>query len=159
MKTFQLAAGDVMLFKPADLAGWLITVKTWHLVSHCSAYVGQRMVISSDVPYGTRYYPLATKRKLFKVLRPKEPLDLDAGLRWFNNYPKQPYGWLDLAAYVALPWDGPGETCSAIVTMFLRACGLDPFDGEDARLIAPFEFDLSSCFTDHPIDAETEVLP
>lgn len=159
MKTFQLLPGDVLLFRPDNVVGWVTTLKTWHRVGHCEAYIGHGTVVTSKVPHGTRYYSMSNEVRLFKVLRPIEPLDLAAGLRWFDAYPKRPYGWLDLAAFVALPWDGPGEICSAVVTMFLRACGLDPFDGEPARDIAPYSFDLSPAFKDYEIDGDTEVLP
>jgi hypothetical protein len=159
VKTFQLLPGDVLLYRPTrDIAGMLTAIKTGHAVGHCELVVKPGRSYTSRIPYGAGVYKITLPR-LFKVLRPKDPLDFQGVWRYIETVEPEPYGWLDLLAYMGAEKDWPGRTCSTAVAEALRGGGLDPFDGDDARRIMPFQFDLSDKFTDYVIDSETEVIP
>lgn len=158
MPPFRLVPGDVLVYNDRSIVGWIIRAKTWHSASHVEIALGGGKTFTSRIPFGARIYPFMRKR-LVKVLRPVRSIDADELRHAVMTRPTAPYGWGDLTAFIGWDWDPPGEVCSAAVTEVLRMVGLDPFDGEPSRLVAPFQFDLSNCFTDYPIDEETEVLP
>jgi hypothetical protein len=147
-----LVPGDVLLYRPTGLFGRIIALKTWHKVGHCEVYVGDGVSVASRDGKGVGRYELRTK-DLFKVCRPKDthPFDLAAALRWFDMLPPTRYGWGDLLAFIGVERDHGGIVCSPFATEFLRAGGVDPFDGEPARWIAPFQFDLSPVLKDYVV--------
>jgi hypothetical protein len=53
------------------------------------------------------------------VLRPRLPFDLSAAMAWFESVNGQPYGWLDLLAFVGWGGDAKGVVCSPFATQFL----------------------------------------
>lgn len=159
----QLRPGDVLLYRGTGLYGFLIRVHTWHDVGHVEVYVGEGQSEASRDGLGVGRYPLRTA-DLLHVLRPKPPLDLAAGERWFATVKGTPYGWLDLLQFVGVPIDAPGIVCSPFATERCRAVGFDPFNGEAAAKIAPFEFLLSDQFRrveigDAPVGAGTGRAP
>lgn len=152
-----LQAGDVLLYRGSGLFGWLIRLKTWHDVGHVEVYVGHRQSVASRDGKGVDLYPLRTAG-LITVCRPKLPVDVLAGLTWFHGMRGTPYGWLDLANFLGLTVDKRGIVCSPFATLFCRAEGLDPFNGEPANDIAPFEFALSPVFQVIPYAAPAAVV-
>jgi hypothetical protein len=141
----ELLPGDILLYRPNGIFGRLIALKTWHPISHVEVYLGGGVSAASRDGQGTGIYPLRLAQ-LALVCRPIVPCDVGAGLRWFATQPHQPYGWLDLAAFFGATVDGRGVVCSPFATEFVRACGLDPFNGEPSIRIAPFQFALSPVF-------------
>lgn len=143
-----LKPGDVLLYSPRGIFGWLIAVKTWHATSHVEVYIGNGLSVASRDGIGVDIYPLRVEQ-IQKICRQRGKMKFDAaaGLKWFiQDAQGKPYGWLDLFAFVGINIDGPGMICSTFATEFVRACGTDPFNGEDSKKIAPFQFALSPVF-------------
>lgn len=158
-----LVPGDVLLYRPKGIFGRLISIKTWHNVGHCECYIGDGVSVASRDGKGVGKYELRTS-ELFRVCRPKDlyPFDLAAAMKWFDALPRMRYGWLDLLAFVGMQRDHDGIVCSPFCTEFLRAGGVDPFDGEPARYIAPFQFDISPVLKDFDVkkgEVEVEAVP
>jgi uncharacterized protein YycO len=144
-----LLPGDVCLYRSSGFYGRVIALKTWHPIAHVECYVGNAQSVASRNGIGTGLYPVRTQ-DLAIVCRPKVPIDIKKAMRWFGSRAHRPYGWLDLLQFVGLDIDAPGIVCSPFVTEFLRAGGLDPFNGEPAAQIAPFEFEISNVFDKFP---------
>ena len=168
-----LHPGDVLLYRPTGIFGWVIATKTWHQVGHCEIYLGAGVSVASRDGLGVGIYPLRTA-DLATVCReaPRTcayggethtfPLrfDLAKALAWYRIQPAQPYGWLDLLQFVGLNIDSKGIVCSPFATEFLRAGGLDPFNHEPSLKIAPFQFRLSPVFdvTEVPNGVELDAV-
>lgn len=140
-----LKPADVLLYKPRGVFGWIIATKTWHQVAHCEAYIGAGFSVASRDGLGVGLYPLRVE-DLAYVCRPVVPFDMSRALAWFEKQKGTPYGWADLGQFIGLNIDALGIVCSPFVTRFLRAGRIDPFNGEPAEKIAPFEFLLADCF-------------
>lgn len=143
----MIEAGDVLLYRPTGLFGRLIAVKTWHPISHVEVSIGHGRTVASRDGLGVGQYP-QRDAQLAHVLRPTRPINLAAAMAYFDRVNGQPYGWLDLLAFLGASVDGPGIVCSPFATAFLRAGGLPIFRTEDARKIAPFQFLLSELLMD-----------
>lgn len=140
-----MQAGDVLLYRPSGKFGWLIAVKTWNRISHVEVAVSASEAVASRDGQGVGRYPLRTAH-LAHVLRPVQPFDLAAALAWYDAQPDQPYGWFDLLQFMGLNVNARGIVCSPFATQFLRAGGLDPFNGYEALKVAPFMFLTSPVF-------------
>lgn len=145
MTAAGLRPGDVLLYRAKGLFGRIIAVKTWHPIAHVELYLGAGKSAASRDGQGTGIYPLR-ESELVTVCRPKVPLDLAAGRRWMLQQGHKPYGWLDLLQFVGLNIDTDGIVCSPFIALLVRVCGLDPFNGEPAVKIAPFQFLVSPVF-------------
>ena len=146
--TFQLKAGDIMLFRPTPFHwksfytwpfGQMIKIKTWHPISHVEVYDGQQQSVASRDGQGVGRYPVRLS-ELAYVLRPQVPLDLSKGHAWFDTMNGTPYGWLDLLDFVGAPVDRKGIVCSPFAAGYLRACGWSVFPTDPINKIAPFQF-------------------
>jgi hypothetical protein len=134
-----LRPGDAILYKSKGFYGWLIALKTWHHVSHVEIYMGFGLSAASRDKIGVGLYPLRTS-ELEYVWRPHGIFDAPKALTYVNKHKGEPYGWLDLLAFVGLKTDGKGIVCSPFATDVQRSGGIDPFNGEDSRNIAPFQW-------------------
>lgn len=143
----RLLAGDVLLYKPASVFGWMIRIKTGSPVSHVEVYVGGGHSVASRDGQGVGRYPLRTDN-LGWVLRPTVPFWLNPAMDWFDQHKGDPYGWLDLLDFFSLNVDGPGQVCSPCATNFLRAGGVRVFGTFPAIRISPRDFLTSELFTD-----------
>lgn len=146
----DLQPGDCLLYKAKGIFGWLISIKTWHAVSHCEVYVGSGLSVASRDGIGVNRYPVRLEG-LITVLRPKEPFQIAQAMRWFWGVQGQKYDWLGLLRFAWRSKVVPDNLdnrmfCSEFATRFYRAGGLDPFNGGDADAIAPFQFRLSPVF-------------
>lgn len=144
----RLQPGDVLLYNGSGLYSWIIRIKTWHATSHVEVYVGDGQSVASRDGIGVGLY---TSRSdgLTHVLRPTVPFQYKAAMDWFYRHAnKQPYGWLDLLAFVGMTRDHPGMVCSDFATQFLRAGGVPVFNQEPSRQIAPFQFLTSELLKD-----------
>lgn len=153
-----LLPGDVLLYRPKGLFGWIILLKTWHRVGHVEVYVGSGESVASRDKVGVGRFPLRTNG-LFKVCRPKEPFDLAAALEWFETVNGEPYGFLDLVRFVGIPVDGPGRVCSSFAVTFQRKGGVNGFNGEPANNVAPFQFDVSPTYRDYEVKDGYVIAP
>lgn len=146
--------GDLLLYKPSGLWGYLIAIKTWTAkVSHVEVYAGDGMSWASRDGVGVGLYPTRTD-KIAYHLRPDEPLDFLAMQAWFETVDGQRYDWLGLARFLYWGSIGTGndgkQFCSEFACRLYRSGGMDPFNGVDADAIAPASFLLSNCFTRVP---------
>lgn len=156
VKLDQLTSGDCLLYKPkkSSIFGWLISIKTWHKISHCEVYVGDGLSAASRDGLGVDIYPVRLS-ELVEVYRPKSEykFDINKALIWFMTKAKgQKYDWVGLLRFTwGQPYvDGDGNNkqfCSEFLTRFYRAGGMDPFNGEDADAIAPFMLSISPVFS------------
>jgi len=136
----QLQPGDVLLYGPTGIFGRLIALKTWHSLSHCEVFIGGGQSAASRDGLGVAIYP-ARLHDAKHALRPTTSFNLPRALAWFTVHAKgQPYGWLDLLAFLGVSKDMPGMVCSSFATQFLRAGGVPVFRDEPANKIAPFQF-------------------
>lgn len=155
MDLTQLKPGDCLLYSPkkSSIFGWLISIKTWHKVSHCETYIGEGCSVASRDGIGVNTYPIRLN-ELVAVYRPKPEykFNLGAALKWFLLEAKgQKYDWLGLLRFTwGQPYvDGDGNNkqfCSEFLTRFYRAGGMDPFNGEDADAVPPYLFSISPVF-------------
>lgn len=159
----DLKPGDCLLYRPTGLFGWIISLKTWHSIGHSEVYIGGGYSLASRDGVGVGRYPTRWN-ELGVVLRPTHPLNLTSALAWFFNVANgQKYDWLGLLRFA---WRSKVKSdkrdnrmfCSEFLTRFYRQAGMDPFNGEDADGIAPFEFLLSNSFTKVWSDDNEEVL-
>ena len=51
-----LRSGDCLLYRATGLFGWLISIKTWSVVSHCEGYVGNGKAVASRDGVGVGLY-------------------------------------------------------------------------------------------------------
>jgi hypothetical protein len=134
-----LIQGDVLLYNSKGVYGRIIAFKTWHKVTHVELYLGLGLSSASRNGVGVNLYPLR-EADLVYVWRPKMPFNAGKAMNYTAKHKGTPYGWLDLLAFAGLKCDGDGIVCSPWVTDVLRNNGIDPFNGEPSRLVAPFEF-------------------
>jgi hypothetical protein len=154
MTSADLLPGDVLLYKASGVYGWIIRFHTGHPISHVECYVGNGQSAASRDGKGTAVYPLRTDG-LVMVCRPILPFDVAKALAWFAAEGHKPYGWADLLQFIDVNVDTDGIVCSPFVTELLRAGGLDPFNGEPAEKIAPFQFETSNVFRNLLYNAPT----
>lgn len=134
-----LKPGDILLYRPKGIFGWIIAAKTWHNVSHCEVYDGAGKSWASRDGIGVNLYPWRDT-ELAWVLRPTMKLNLPWARRWAKDRIGTPYGWLDLLNFINIPIDAPGIVCSAFLTKFLRQAGWNVFPTDPARKVAPSQF-------------------
>lgn len=158
--TYALQAGDCLLFSPSGFFGSIIKLKTWHNISHVEVYDGPTGPSGAPQSWASRdgvgvnLYP-ARLNDIAIALRPRclKGLDLDAMRAYGKSMIGTPYGWGDLLEFVNITHDFKGIVCSPFATLLYRAGGFDPFDGEDAQKIAPFEFAVTDAFVKLPLNA------
>lgn len=143
--TYDLLSGDCLLYSPSGAFGWIIKFKTWHAISHVEVYDGLGKSWASRDGKGVNLYPYRDS-EFAMALRPTQPFDMEKARAWAKTQVGTPYGWGDLLEFVGVTHDFKGIVCSPFATLFYRSGGFDPFDGEDAAKIAPFEFSTTSAF-------------
>lgn len=154
--------GDCLLYRPKGVVGWIIATKTWHKIAHVEVYIGNGKSVASRDGIGVGLYDWR-KAELCAVLRPNTQFQLVPALDIFNRkYRGQGYDFMGLLRFgMRAPVDkvrfNNKQFCSEFVTRFYRAGLLDPFNGEDADAIAPFEFGLSPVFTKFAVSEDGEV--
>lgn len=148
-----LLPGDCILYapKPGSLFGWLISVKTYHKISHCEMYVGKGRSVASRDGIGVGQYPWRDTEVAY-ILRPTNPLDWAAFWKWFYSVNGQKYDWLGLLRFVYTKSGATGKNdkmfCSEFLARAYRALGAKVFnDIEDADAIAPAAFVTSPNLT------------
>lgn len=137
----ELQFGDCLLYSTKwDLVDIIIRIKSWSVASHVEVYVGGNQSVASRNGIGVNKYPLR-REGLVAVLRPKAPLDRDAGMAWFYSQAcGQKYDFLGLMCFfLAVKRGSPDrQFCSEFSTNFYRACQFEPFNADDsADTIAP----------------------
>lgn len=146
--------GDVLLYRPSGVFGWLIALKTWHAIAHCEAYAGRGYAVASRDGVGVGRYPVR-REGLVRILRPVPAVDMDAAMAWFATVDGQKYDWLGLIRFATWRAQHPRDRmfCSAFLTRWLRAGHAEPFQpDEDADSIAPFEFQMVKEWKDYIVN-------
>lgn len=144
MTTADLRPGDCLLYKPSSVFGTIIKLKTWHAISHVEIYDGTGWSWASRDGVGVNRYPVRTD--YIGVWRPTPALNLVAADLYGHSMIGTPYGWPELLAFVGITVKGKGVFCSEFATLWYRAAGFDPFPGENAIDVAPFEFSINPDF-------------
>lgn len=148
-----LEPGDVLLYSGTGFISWAIKTKTWSPFSHTEVYIGHGWSVASRDGIGVGAYQLRTK-DLALILRPNAPLDLQAGLQWFQTVKGEKYDWLGLFAFFFATWQASTNKmfCSEFVLRFLRAAGLEPFTPDtDADHVSPGMLATSPRFDHLPV--------
>lgn len=154
-----------MLYRPVGLFGYLIAIKTWHSISHCEMYIGNGRSVASRDGIGVGDYPVRYSQLAY-IMRPNVPFDLDAALAKFRSvYQGQGYDWKGLLRFASRAEVHPErfrnkQFCSELLTRLCRDGHMkpDPFNGDDADAIAPFEFAESPDFTRNKVTKDGQVL-
>lgn len=137
-------AGDCLLYDSwYPVSDWLIQAKTGSKIVHVEI-----VSAPSSSPYvasarfrGVDFYPFEPKN-LRWILRPVRPFDEQAALSWFHTVRGQPYGYSSLWGYfdADMQTDEGGWTCSKLGARYLRAGGVDAFNGFPSGGIEPGDF-------------------
>ncbi len=138
----DLRVGDVLLYAGTGWFSLLIRIKTWSKYSHCEVYDGSGYSVASRDRIGVGRYDLRLDG-LRVVLRPRGRFSAVRARAWFRAVDGQPYDWWGLMAFTGAKHQGKNnwaQFCSEFATRYLRAGGVDPFNGYDADGIAPGEF-------------------
>lgn len=146
--------GDVLLYRPRGLFGWLIAVKTWSRWAHVEVYDGGGYSLASRDGIGVGRYPLRLDG-LGEVYRLRVGCNWFAARAWFESVKGQPYDWWGLLAFASAKWQGRDNGkmfCSEFAARLLRWAigngataealaldGRDPWNGYDADGLAPGE--------------------
>jgi uncharacterized protein YycO len=134
--------GDVLLYTGGSFFARVIQFKTWSRYSHVEIYDGNGGSVASRDGVGVGRYPLRVDG-LRVILRPLPAFDPTPARAWFNTVNGQPYDWFGLLAFTSAKRQGRNNWkmfCSEFAARYLRAGGVDPFNGYDADGIAPGEF-------------------
>ena len=145
MDLSKLQPGDALLYKPKGLYGLLIRMHTGHPVGHVEVYLGAGRSTASRDKIGVDIYPLRTEG-LIQICRPKLPFDVLKATAFALSQKGTPYGWGDLFNFIGLDVDAKGIVCSPWATLVYRAACGDPFNGDAANRIAPFQFATTTFF-------------
>lgn len=146
----ELLPGDHLIYSGFGLADWFVMIKTGSWACHVERYDGSDMVMASRPWVGIGRYAFSRKG-LSAVLRPNQPLDLEAGRHWFYCIPQQqkPYSWPELFNFF-LPFSvikTRGMTCATFIAALDRYSGLDVFNPMwPENKISPADFLKSGMF-------------
>jgi uncharacterized protein YycO len=144
-----LQPGDSIMYKPSNLIGVIIALKTWSWTSHVETYIGNDQSIGARSD-GVKVWPLRNDKYVKAILRPRGNFDIVAALEWFLNYADgDKYDWQGLFSfYIPKQKDVDDPTanyrkefCSQLCTMFYRKGKFNPFaEKYPDKLISPAQF-------------------
>lgn len=148
-----LQPGDSILYRPSNLIGVIIAIKTWGWISHIEGYTGNGQSVGARAS-GVNLWPLRNDKYVRYVLRPKVPFDLAKAMDWFNREAKGDkysvgglFGFYDPDLRPG-PRNPKAEFCSQLVDMWYDAGGFLPFNPRyPANKISPVQFLQSPVFT------------
>jgi hypothetical protein len=146
----ELMPGDLLLYAPNSLAGWIIAVKTWCRVCHCEVYAGLGESAASRDGVGVGLYPLRTKG-LARVLRPNRWFDHEKARWYFDTVRGQKYDWRGLLCFALLAERGTEgkQICSEFARNYLASGGVQCFNPDYAsEKVAPATFLTSLALKD-----------
>lgn len=136
----DLQPGDVLLYRPKGVFGWVIRFHTGYKIGHVEVYVGNGQSVASRDGVGVDVYPWRNT-ELAYVLRPTCPFNLVRAMAWFTRVGKgQPYGWLDLLQFCGYDVEARGMVCSPCATYMQRAGEIPVFGDRPAETIKPGDF-------------------
>jgi hypothetical protein len=135
-----LKPGDCLLYRPTDLIGWIIAIKTWSKVCHVEVYAGNGMSWASRNGIGVNLYALRTA-DLCEVRRPYS-FDVKAAQTWFNTVRGQAYDFLGLCCFYLAVKSGASDR------MFCSEFALNLYRNAGAQVLA------EECVPDHTAPSE-----
>jgi len=124
-----LKSGDCLLYRPSNLFGKIISIKTWSHISHVEVYINNNKSVASRDGIGVDMYDLRTNN-LGYILRPNLPLKINKALRWFNKEARgQKYDWKGILVFSLAVKQGNNQKmfCSEFATRFYRKGDFKPF--------------------------------
>lgn len=141
--------GDLLLYRSPGIIDWIICVKTWSPVAHCEICAGGGRSWASRNRIGVNDYPHRSEG-LQAILRPKAPLNWEAGEKWFKETAKgQKYDFVGLMCfYLAAKRGSPDRMfCSEFLTRLYRKLDFDAIHPNwDADKVAPGDFLMTPAF-------------
>jgi hypothetical protein len=148
-----LTPGRAILYRPANLIGVIISIKTWSWTSHIEVVVSPTTAVAARFD-GVDEYPIRNDKYVCGVLEPTMPFDLATAMVWFNTQAKGDCYDLGGLFGFYLPKDGgngkknfKAEFCSMLADLFYIAGGFKPFaPAWPAKKVAPAQFWQSPLF-------------
>lgn len=132
--------GDILEYDRKGFFNSLIKVKRGEQYSHVEIALSQAETVASRNGIGVGRYPLNLDG-LAAIYRSTKPLDIQAGLEWFQKVNGQGYDWVGLLAFSWAQFRGRTSLkmfCSEFATRFIRHCGVLLFGLQvDADTISP----------------------
>ena len=141
LDTSLLLPGDVILYRPSSIIGWIIAIKTWSFVSHVECYIGNNKSIGAR-PEGVNIYPLRNDKYVSYILRPTEPFDIVKAMEWFNKEAK-----------------GDKYDIGGLFGFFLTHNTKLHFDKEFCSMLAAMWYDAGDCFLFNSTYPENKIAP
>lgn len=145
-----LEPGDVLLYYVEDFIDTCIAEKTGKAVGHIERYIGNGQSVASRNGLGVNQYPLRLDG-LVCVRRPRQPIDFEAGMDWFEKVAKgQGYDFEGLLTFTSFFKSGhEGQMfCSEFALNFDRACKFEPFNpSQPAYETSPRDYWLAGLFS------------
>lgn len=145
-----LLPGDILLFDRRGLFNYIIKLKRGEKFSHCENYIGGNDTVASRNGLGVARYALKLDglAAIYRV-KPNIPLDVTAGMKWFNSTDAtgrklidgQKYDWVGLLSFTFAQFQGRENAkmfCSEFTMRFMRHCGIELFNSDtDADAVSP----------------------
>lgn len=132
--------GDTLLYDTNGFFGKLIKFKRGEKYTHIELFVGGDRDVGSRDGEGVNNYPLRVN-DIAAIYRSIEPMNLEAGLAWFETVKGQTYDWFGLLSFAWAKLRGKENGkmfCSEFWVRFMRACGVEPFNAAvDADAVSP----------------------
>jgi hypothetical protein len=129
----KLEPGDTFLYRPTELIGAIIALKTWTWLSHCEVYIGDGMSLAARIQ-GVNLYPTRIDRSLRFIRRPwlvrGRGFDANAAYNAASHLFSRRY---DISSFEAFfnPWSKnrhSNRVCSTLTAAYLRGGGCLPFN-------------------------------
>jgi hypothetical protein len=149
----DLQHGDVLLYSGTRATDWLIRAKSWSRISHCEAVSINRSAVASRIPHGVDRYGIYLDGLKY-IMRPLIAFDAPKAEAYFRSVRGWAYDYIGLFGFFNADWQGQQNRamfCSEFATNYLRAGGVDPFNGYAADGIAPGEFLKSIVFRTYEV--------
>lgn len=150
-----LIPGDCILYKPSDVVGLIIAIKTWSWTAHIEGYIGNNQSIAAR-DTGVNTYPLRNDKYAKCILRPKISFDFNAAMDWYDKCAKgDKYDFEGLFGFfIPDKFDKDDSTvnykkffCSMLVDMWYVHGNFRPFAvNAPANKISPAQFLESPLF-------------
>jgi uncharacterized protein YycO len=145
-----LLPGDALIYRPSNLVGYIIALKTWTWASHIEIYIGDLQSIAAR-PSGVNIYPIRYDKYTTHVLRPKKKLNVKKAMDWFHTEAmndKYDYiGLFDFFSYKDGKLSPKAEVCSVLASLWYNQAGFYPFSKDyPINKISPAQFLQSNAF-------------
>lgn len=123
-----LQPGDTFLYRPTELIGAIIALKTWTWLSHCEVYIGDGMSLAARIQ-GVNLYPTRIDRSLRFIRRPwlvrGRGFDANAAYNAASPLFGRPY---DISSFESFfnPWSKnrhSNRVCSTLTAAYLKGGG------------------------------------